>query len=216
MPTLHDALGIGDGLRDGAYDFTQSVSPENPIGPLKEVTVRVPDELASAVPGYQDGHFLDAVTVSNVEYLGEKRCSVELGIDWADGAVALSEDELHEAFVLDTLRKATIDELSGPRRNDEFVVFSEDRAMATAQVGCLEPGAWNDSRGASVSFEIVFNYVTADAGSENRRLAVVPFRVLDTGTFFIPERINGMDQVVPHIKGWERGGGRWIERSASS
>lgn len=207
------ALGEGE---DNVYDFTQTVSTESPLGPLPEVTIRVPDGLANAVPGYADGRYLDAVTVSNVQYAGrndaggyqsffaDSLCSIDLIFDWHEGVL---ERKLADSAVGDY---ETVLDLAGIHpdsfRELEFS-SSDDWSRASATVGCHAPADFSTT-GGGIGMSIAFGYDTSNGadGIEARTLASAPLVFTDNGKLFVAEGVG------PNVEGWEFAGeGQWVE-----
>lgn len=206
---------MGEG-EENVYDFTQTVSTESPLGPMPEVTIRVPDGLASVVPGYADGRYLDAVTVSNVQYLESRDreegysesldlvqlyCSMDISFDWHEGVL---ERELADSTV-DADKVAGLVGLSLAHGFDAFE-FSDDWSKATATTRCYDPAEVGSLR-KSMSFAFRYEATNGLGAQEVKQLAVAPVLLTSNGKVFIVEGAT-----EPNLLGWSvDGDGQWSE-----
>ena len=209
------ALGEGE---DNVYDFTQTVSTESPLGPLPEVTIRVPDGLASVVPGYVDGRYLDAVTVSNVQYLETRDevlamqpyCSADIGFGWHEGVL---ERELADSTTdgFNTIDAENVARLAGLSL-ESFDAFefspSDNWSKATVTARCDDPAEFDGSGwGASMSFDFKYVVTNGNGEQEVKQLAEAPVVLTSNGKVFVVE-----GAMEPNLQGWAvDGDGHWSE-----
>lgn len=203
---------------ESVYDFTYEAPEDAPLGPLDEVTIKVPESLAAVVPGYADTHYLDSVTVSNVQHLEYNKCTVDIAFDWRDGAVegVLAEPETEMVRTPFSLDQVEV-EVPGDRRVMELVGLedfvgatymlaidiADDWSLATITTECSPPA--QSYGGLFQKFSLKFGYTRANGlgVSEPKILAGVSVRVFDNGKFFIHS--SG-------VNGWgPSGDGRWVE-----
>ncbi len=188
------------------YDFTQSIPEGSSIGPLDEVTVRVPDGLASAVPGYTEGHYLKSVKVSNVQYVEAdpswlrdgSLCSVDLGFVWNEDVIAAAVPDLEHL-----VRWAGMS-TSG---EGSQVTFSEDFSTATTVVTCDSPSTFGGKQNLGFTFQ--FTAVNGKGEPETKTLARVSLALTDNGKIFVLGDLPGKRGV----EGWQHlGGYQWEVR----
>lgn len=204
--------GSSNELNDGVYDFTQTISSSAPIGPVDEITVRIPEELAQAVPGYVEGRYLESVTVSNAQYLGLEEthmtpsswCSVDLELTWADGAAAQGLTDPGQAIKAGR-KSVSMDYMSEPR--PLFSQIADDWSTATADVAC-GPSAEFDPLQGGIAIAFDFAVTNAAGEVEVRRLALAPIRVTENGKLFVGVT-NAKD--TSNVPGWSYDGGSWSE-----
>lgn len=210
-----ESSALGEG---GVYDFTQTVSTESPLGPMPEITIRVPDGLASVVPGYADGRYLDAVTVSNVQYLESRDeifvmqpyCSADIAFDWHEGVL---ERELADSTVggvnpVDAEKVARLAGLSLERFDAFEFSPSDNWSKATVTAQCYDPAQFDGSGwGASMSFDFKYAVTNGKGDQEVKRLAGAPVVLTSNGKVFIVE-----GAMEPNLQGWSvDGDGQWSE-----
>lgn len=202
---------------ESVYDFTRSVSRESPLGPLSEVTIKVPESLAATVPGYAEGRYLDAVTISNVQYTGSNPggwigpaslCSVDLAFDWHEGVLEreLADSAVGGVNVIDYEKVLRLVGTSPESFQELEFGFSDNWSTASATVECYRPADFS-AGGSGAAFAFKYDVSDGGDGTESRTLARAPVVFTDNGKLFITEGWMG-----PNLEGWAPDGeGQWVE-----